>query len=117
MAFPCIQKIDISVEGALTRYDMGISQNKGYHFGGPYNKNYSNLGSILGSPYLDMAPICPYTSPYLPMPQYIPICPNISYSRGNRFVYLSDRAYDIKVMLLGFARVVCATFMNTGYVR
>ena len=22
-----------------------------YHFGGPYKKGYSNLGSILGSPY------------------------------------------------------------------
>ena len=31
---------------------MGISQNSGYHFGGPYNKDYSVLGSILGSPYL-----------------------------------------------------------------
>ena len=28
--------------------DMGVSQNLGCHFGGPYNKDYSILGSILG---------------------------------------------------------------------
>ena len=30
---------------------IGLSQNEGYHFGGPYNKDYGILGSILGSPY------------------------------------------------------------------
>ena len=30
---------------------MRVSQNRGYHFGGPNNKDYSILGSILGSPY------------------------------------------------------------------
>ena len=30
---------------------MGVSQNWGYRFGGPHNKDYSILGSILGSPY------------------------------------------------------------------
>ena len=29
----------------------GVSQNYGYLFGDPYNKDYSILGSILGSPY------------------------------------------------------------------
>ena len=29
---------------------MGISQNQGCFFGGPYNKDYSILGSILGFP-------------------------------------------------------------------
>ena len=33
-------------------YEVGISQNKGYLVGGPYNKDYSILGSILGSPIL-----------------------------------------------------------------
>ena len=28
--------------------DMGVSQNLGYHFGDPHNKDYSILGSILG---------------------------------------------------------------------
>ena len=28
---------------------MEVPQNKGYHFGGPYNQNYSILGSIWGS--------------------------------------------------------------------
>ena len=31
---------------------MGVSQYWGYFFGGPYNKDYSILGSILGSPIL-----------------------------------------------------------------
>ena len=30
---------------------MGVSQNRGYPFGGPNSKDYSILGSILGSPY------------------------------------------------------------------
>ena len=30
---------------------MGISQDKGCHFGGPHNKDYSILGSICGSSY------------------------------------------------------------------
>ena len=35
---------------------MGVSQNWGYHFGGPCNKDYSILGSILGSPYFGKLP-------------------------------------------------------------
>ena len=35
---------------------VGVSQNQGYHFGGPYNKDYSILGSILGSPYFGKLP-------------------------------------------------------------
>ena len=35
---------------------MGVSQNQGYPFGGPYNKDYSILGSILGSPYFEKLP-------------------------------------------------------------
>ena len=30
---------------------IGVSQNYGYHFGGPIDKDYSILRSILGSPY------------------------------------------------------------------
>ena len=29
---------------------MEVSQHQGYHFGGPYDKDYSILGSILGYP-------------------------------------------------------------------
>ena len=29
---------------------MGVSQKQGCHFGGPHNKDYSILESILGSP-------------------------------------------------------------------
>ena len=36
--------------------NMGVSQNLGYHFGGPYNKDYSFLGSILGYPYFGKLP-------------------------------------------------------------
>ena len=35
---------------------MGVSQHRGYHFGGPHNKDYIILGSILGSPYLGKLP-------------------------------------------------------------
>ena len=35
---------------------MGVSQNQGYHFRGPNNKDYSILGSILGSPYFGKLP-------------------------------------------------------------
>ena len=35
---------------------MRVSQNKGYHFGDPHNKDYSILGSILGSPYFGKPP-------------------------------------------------------------
>ena len=38
---------------------MGVSQNKGYHFGGPNNKDYSILGSILGFPYFGETTTCP----------------------------------------------------------
>ena len=35
---------------------MGVSQNYGYLFGGPNNKDYSILGSKLGSPYFGKLP-------------------------------------------------------------
>ena len=35
---------------------MGVSQNYGSLFGGPYNKDSSILGSILGSPYFGELP-------------------------------------------------------------
>ena len=35
---------------------MGVSLNYGYLFGGPHNKDYSILGSILGSPYFGKLP-------------------------------------------------------------
>ena len=36
--------------------NVGVSQKKVYLVGGPYNKDYSILGSILGSPYVGKAP-------------------------------------------------------------
>ena len=35
---------------------MGVSQNHGYLFAGPYNMDYSILESILGSPYFGKFP-------------------------------------------------------------
>ena len=35
----------------------GVSQNQGYHFKGPYNKEYTILGSILGYPNLRKLPL------------------------------------------------------------
>ena len=35
---------------------MGLSQNYGYHVGGPYNKDDYILGSILGTPYIGKLP-------------------------------------------------------------
>ena len=31
--------------------EIGVSQHQGHLFGGPHNKDYSILGSILGFPY------------------------------------------------------------------
>ena len=42
-----LQGLYISVAMEL-RVQEGVSQNYGYHFGGPYSKDYSILGSILG---------------------------------------------------------------------
>ena len=38
---------------------MRVSQNWGYHFRGPNNKDYSILGPILGSPYFGKLPYEP----------------------------------------------------------
>ena len=35
---------------------VGVSQNQGYPFGGPHSKDYSILGSTLGSPYFGKLP-------------------------------------------------------------
>ena len=35
---------------------MGLSQNEGYHFGGPTNKDSSILGSMLRCPYIGKVP-------------------------------------------------------------
>ena len=35
---------------------MGACQDYGYHFRGPHNKDYSILGSILGSPFFGKLP-------------------------------------------------------------
>ena len=45
---------------------MGISQNYGYLFGGPNNKGYSILGSILGYPNFGKQPyiLYSYMEPY-----------------------------------------------------
>ena len=41
---------------ALVGDHMGVSQNYGYLFGHPHNKDYSILGSILGPPYFGKLP-------------------------------------------------------------
>ena len=46
----------VVVDIALAFSEMGASQNWGYHFRSPNNKDYSVLGSILGSPYLGKLP-------------------------------------------------------------
>ena len=40
----------------LELLDLVVSQNSGYLFGGPHNKDYGILESILGSPYLGKLP-------------------------------------------------------------
>ena len=44
----------LSLSLSLSLY--GVSQNLGYLFGGPYNKDYSILGSILGYPNFGKLP-------------------------------------------------------------
>ena len=53
---------DPSLQSLLTTSKhMGVSQNWGYHFGGPNNKGYNIFGSILGSPYFGKLPHRPST--------------------------------------------------------
>ena len=40
----------------LMKGNLGVSQNYGYLFGSPHNKDYSILGSILGFPYFGKLP-------------------------------------------------------------
>ena len=40
----------------LDLFNLVVSQNSGYLFGGPYNQDYDILGSILGSPYFGKLP-------------------------------------------------------------
>ena len=52
---------------------MGVSQIWGYHFRGPHNKDYSILGSILGSPYIGKLPYSESRGPDVgsdPSPSY-----------------------------------------------
>ena len=44
--------------------DMGVSQNEAYHFGGPHDKDYSILGSILGVPLCRETTILPIYTTY-----------------------------------------------------
>ena len=48
--------MDSSGARDLQAVEMGTSQNLGYIIAGPYNKGYSILGCILGSPYLGKLP-------------------------------------------------------------
>ena len=41
--------------------NLGVSQNQGYLVGAPYNKDYSILGSTLGSLYVGKLPFLPST--------------------------------------------------------
>ena len=52
----------------VNRALMGVSQNRGNpFFGGPYNKDYSILGSILGSPYFGKLPYTYSKFPVVPI--------------------------------------------------
>ena len=43
-----------AVESLLgTRFNLGVTHNLGYLFEGPYNKDYSICGSMLGFPYFE----------------------------------------------------------------
>ena len=56
---------------------MGISQNYGYLFGGPHNRDYSILGSILGFPYFGKLPY--HDMIYYILVEYIILYYNILY--------------------------------------
>ena len=45
-----------SILNLTTPQEMGVYQNEGYHFRGSSKKDYSILGSILGSPYFGKVP-------------------------------------------------------------
>ena len=52
------KKMENEMEAGIIQGIIGIraSQNQGYHFRGPNNKDYRILGSILGSPYFGKLP-------------------------------------------------------------
>ena len=52
------KKMENEMETGFIQGIIGIrvSQNWGYHSGGPNSKDYSILGSILGSPYFGKLP-------------------------------------------------------------
>ena len=45
-----------TLHGVVVNTEFGVSQNRGTLFGGPYNKDYSILGSMLGSPCFGKLP-------------------------------------------------------------
>ena len=47
---------DNGKENGIYYLGFRVSQHKGYHFKGPHKKNYSILGSILGSSYFGKLP-------------------------------------------------------------
>ena len=47
--------VDVSRDNMRPRHKV-VFQNQGYHLGGPYNNDYSILGSMLGYPYLGKLP-------------------------------------------------------------
>ena len=48
----------------LSSVNMGVSQNEGLPYWGSHNKDYSILGSILGSPYFGKLPYNPYITQF-----------------------------------------------------
>ena len=65
----------------------------GYHFGGPHNKDYSILGSILGSPHLWKLP-----NPYADIDAQALVClPAVSivmFHQGHKALALRDTSSD-----------------------
>ena len=54
--FVTTEPIGHSLKPSEKHNKMEVSQNYGYHFAGPQNKDYSILGSISGSPYFGKLP-------------------------------------------------------------
>ena len=55
---PTLQTLVLSLLRSMWSLNEGFP-NLGYIFGGPYNTDYSILGSILGSPYFGKLPNSP----------------------------------------------------------
>ena len=93
----------------------GFPKNEGYHFGGPKNKDYSILGSLLGSPYSGKLPheyfatACWNTTHALPLTANVSISAIVRISCSGAGGLLNTSGRDSQPVV----QVACRNLMET----